>query len=60
MSRLRESDNQAAQLTGKAMETFWNNPNRDKVINEYWTISSANQPTITDNTKARRLVVSVS
>ncbi|KAG0222150.1 hypothetical protein BGW41_006161 [Actinomortierella wolfii] len=36
MTRLLESDNQSAVKTGKAMEAFWNSPEREKTIDDYW------------------------
>ncbi|KAF9920891.1 hypothetical protein FBU30_009139 [Linnemannia zychae] len=41
MTRLLESDNHSAQTAGKAMETFWNSPNRDKIIGDHWATKSS-------------------
>ncbi|KAF9325916.1 hypothetical protein BG006_010622 [Podila minutissima] len=46
MTRLQVSDNQAAQTAGKAMEAFWDSPDRDKIIDEHWAARSTDQPDV--------------
>jgi len=53
MTRLLESDNQTAQIAGKTMETFWDSPDRDKIIDSHWVTKSSEK-------NAGRLVVSSS